>query len=116
MLFRSGDLLRYEGGRPSSTPSQTLEAVLGAAQSLGLAEGRIRKDLAKEKDRDFEKTDTWTAVRAAYQKKTGKEPAYARLPDVHLDSIKLSGDKTTAWFATSVKKRYDSCLARVKKG
>jgi hypothetical protein len=115
-LALDGDLLRYEGGRPSSTPSQTLEAVLGAAQSLGLAEGRIRKDLAKEKDRDFEKTDTWTAVRAAYQKKTGKEPAYARLPDVHLDSIKLSGDKTTAWFATSVKKRYDSCLARVKKG
>jgi hypothetical protein len=116
-LALDGDLLRYtEGGRPASEPSQTLTAVLGvvAKSGLDLTETRVRRDLGKEKTRQFEETDTWTAVRDLYAAKLKKEPAYARLPDVHLDSIKLSGDRTTAWFAQGVDRRYKACLTRLK--
>ncbi|MDP2311897.1 MAG: DUF1615 family protein [Pseudomonadota bacterium] len=116
-LALDGDLLRYnEGGRPASEPSQTLTAVLNVAttNALDLPEGRVRRDLSKEKKRAFEETDTWKAIRALYQAKTKKEPVYARLPDVTLDSIKLQGNKTTAWFATNVDRRYQACLARLK--
>lgn len=114
-LALDGDLVRYEkGGRRASEPGQTERALRGLATKLEVPEGRIARDLGREKERAFEETDTWAAVRAAYRKKTGKEPAYARLPDVKLDSIKLSGEKTTAWFAGNVERRYRACLGRLQ--
>jgi hypothetical protein len=116
-LALDGDLLRYDdGGRPSAEPSQTLTAVIAVlrANEIDLSEGRIARDLAREKTRAFEETDTWSHIRALYQAKRGRPPAYARLPDVHLDSLKISGDKTTAWFAESVDRRYQSCIGRLK--
>lgn len=118
-LALDGDLLRYEhGGRPSSTPSSTLSAVLGLVRSgaLTLTERRVRLDLEQEKRRGLEQTETWAALRALYEQKTGKKPAYARMPNVALDSIKLAGDKSTSWFANNVAVRYDKCIARVKAG
>jgi hypothetical protein len=115
-LALDGDLLRYnENGSPASEPSQTLNAVLEVVTKyqLDLSESRVRRDLSREKETAFEETATWNAIREQYQKKTGKKPEYARLPDVALDSIKLSGNKTTAWFAQNVEKRYQSCMARV---
>lgn len=118
-LALDGDLLRYnDHGKPAAEASQTLQALMkwGADPTVDLPEARLRRDLEKEKERTFEETKTWEAVRAAYQKKVGKEAPYARMPNVHLASMKLSGDKTTTWYATNVKKRYDSCLARLKAG
>ena len=118
-LALDGDLLRYEhGGRPSATPSQTLSALLGLVVqgSMTPTERRVRADLATEKSRGLEQTETWAAVRALYEQKTGKKPVYARIPDVQLDSIKLAGDKSTSWFANNVAIRYDACIARVKAG
>ncbi|MFZ5475395.1 MAG: DUF1615 family protein [Myxococcota bacterium] len=108
-LALDGDLLAYADGRP--VPSKTMEAVLAVAPELG--EARVRRDLGKEKTRAFEETETWATVRAAYAAKTGKDPAYARLPDVKLESPKLSGNRTTAWFAENVERRYRACLARL---
>lgn len=116
-LALDGDLLRYtDAGRPAPEPSQTLTAVLAVVtkHALDLPESRVRRDLAKEKSPKFEETETWTRIRALYEQKTGKKPEYARLPDVKLDSIKLAGDKTTAWFAKNVEKRRQSCLGRLR--
>jgi hypothetical protein len=116
-LALDGDLVRYgDGGRRLSEPGQTERALRGLATRLGLSEGRIARDLGREKERAFEETDTWAAVRAAVREQTGEEPAYARMPDVKLASIKLAGEKTTAWFAGNVEKRYRACLARLKGG
>ncbi|MDP2310572.1 MAG: DUF1615 family protein [Pseudomonadota bacterium] len=118
-LALDGDLLRYnDAGRPAGEPSQTLTAVQSVVtqNALDIPEGRIRKDLTKEKKRSFEETDTWTAIRELYEAKAKKPPAYARLPDVTLDSIKLQGKKTTAWFAQNVDRRYQTCLARLEGG
>lgn len=114
-----GDLLRYDkDGSPASTASQTLELTLAVvkANQLDIPEGRVKKDLAREKLRDFEDTKTWAGIRALYQKKTSKKPSYARLPDVELASIKFKDAKSTAWFAQNVDKRYGACLERLKKG
>lgn len=115
-LALDGDLLRYnDRGSPASEPSQTLAAVLELLlkQPEAMGEARIRRELAREKEQAFEQTEVWQTVRRLYKEKTGKEPAYARLPDVELSSIKLSGKKTTAWFAQNVKKRYDACIGRL---
>jgi hypothetical protein len=82
---------------------------------LDLSESRVRRDLAKEKAPSFEETETWRRVRALYEEKLSKKAAYARLPDVRLDSIKLAGDKSTAWFAKNVEKRRQSCLERLRR-
>lgn len=116
-LALDGDMMRYtDGGAVASEPSTTLTATLEvvAKYQLDLSEFRVRRDLSLEKETSLEETDTWRELRKLYQQKSGKEPAYARLPDVHLDSLKLSGDKTTAWFAESVDKRYQACIARIK--
>jgi hypothetical protein len=103
-------------GRPAAEASQTLTAVRALVTTLALpiSDARVERDLAKEKTRAFEETETWTRIRSAYQEKSGKEPAYARLPDVTLDSIKLAGKKTTAWFAGNVDKRHAACMTRLR--
>lgn len=117
-LALDGDMLRYTRGRPANEPSQTLSALLGltATGALTLTERRLRNDLEREKSRDLESTETWAAIKALYQSKTEKVPGYARLPEVALDSIKIKGDKTTAWFAKNVEHRYNACITRVKGG
>jgi hypothetical protein len=116
-LAPDGDLLAWtDGGKPSRTDGQSLRALLAwrAIHAPDLEERQVRRDARLEKTRELEQTETWRRVRATYTSKTGKEPAYARLPDVSLESPKLSKDRTTAWFAQSVKRRYDECLKRGK--
>lgn len=115
-LALDGDLLRYEkNGSISDTPSQTLTAALSLGETLQLSAGRIRKDLSREKGPELEKTETYTKARELYLARKGAPPPDARIPDVHLDSLKLRGDKTTAWFAENVNRRYQGCVAGLKR-
>lgn len=115
-LALDGDLLIYQDGKPTDRPSETLLAVVEVATTyqLELAEGRIRRDLAKGQSAELEATETWTRLKGLYEAVTKKKPAYARVPDLHLDSIKFDRDLTTAWFAQNVQKRYESCLSRIR--
>lgn len=110
-----GDLLVYDGrGRPKDVDGETSRLLLAwaAGNAPDLTERRIRKDLGREKEQRFEDTDTWSTLRAAWQAKRAKPPAYARLPDVSLDSPKLSKDLTTRWFAEKVNERWEKCRKR----
>lgn len=114
-LSLDGDLLRWtDRGRPADEPSETLQAVLAlfAAKGVDLTERRVRNDLAREKELGFEETQTWAEV-ARLATEAGVPVTYARLPELQLASIKLSKDRTTEWFATSVRRRYDRCLDRL---
>ena len=51
-------------------------------------------------------------MRAYWEAEQGKEAPYARVPDVELDSPKLSGNWTTRTFAERVQRRYKDCLQR----
>lgn len=115
-LALDGDLLIYDSNaEPVDRDSNSLKALLTFREKYAresLSEGELRRDVRKEKSQSFEETGTYRAVRSAYEKKTGKPAPYARLPDVTLQSPKLSKGRTTAWFAKNVKRRYEACLKR----
>jgi hypothetical protein len=114
-LARDGDLLAWtSAGRPSGEDGETLQALLAwrAQDAPDLSEHRVRADLRLEKEEAFEETQTWRRVREDWREAHGEDPAYASVPDISLDSPKLEGDLTTAWFASRVQRRYDACLER----
>ncbi|MFL5351436.1 DUF1615 family protein [Archangium sp.] len=114
-LVQDGDLLAYDKqGEPVDEDSNSLKAILTFRQRYApdLSERRVRKDVSREKELDFEETDTWNAIKKAYQEVTGETPEYARLPTVVIRSPKMSTERSTAWFAQSVNKRYQKCMGR----
>lgn len=112
-LVPDGDLLAWDDdGDPKDVVTNTLAAMLAFGEMRGLSAWSVKRDAKKEKSVDFEDTKVWREVRAAWEEKTGKPAPYARVPDVALRSPKLSRPRTTAWFAQSVKRRYDSCRMR----
>ena len=68
-------------------------------------------DAEKEKTLAFEETDTYRAIKSVYTGEFRAQPDYAILPQVMLESPKLSRRLSTAWFAQSVERRFQSCLA-----
>lgn len=76
---------------------------------------QIRSDLKKEKEKSFEDTQTYIAVKKLYKTKTGKEPIYAIMPQVIISGPKLSRDYNTNWFASRVNGRYETCMQRAKR-
>lgn len=107
-LALDGDLLLYDAGIPSGKESGTEKAV--RALKLGLDDKAIRGDLLQEKHYRFRETDTYSRVAARYRKATGKAAPYAMIPQIRLDSPKLSKTMTTERFARAVMARYERCL------
>ncbi len=113
-LVADGDLLIYEkDATPSDKPSNTLMAMLSFRDKfkVDLSDGDVRDEAEKEKTREFEQTAIWKALKEQYAKRKGP-PEYARLPEVVIRSPKMRGDRSTAWFARNVDRRYQQCLAR----
>jgi Protein of unknown function (DUF1615) len=112
-LALDGDLLSYaKAGKANVTVTASEKAVRKAAKrhAPGLTEADIRKDLLEEKAAKFVSTRTFTALRDAYARKTGKQPAFAIVPDIGLSSPKIQRRMTTRIFAETVDKRYQSCM------
>jgi hypothetical protein len=113
-LALDGDLLRYrKDGTPSDDDSQTLAALRTFRERLApaLARDQLEADVRLEKTLAFEGTATFHAIKSAYAARVGP-PEYAILPDVVLESPKMSRKLSTAWFAQSVNKRFEACLVR----
>lgn len=114
-LALDGDLLSYEpDGEVKSHSTKTMAALMQFREEFApqLSERRVARDAREEKSAAFEKTETWSAVKRAYETKRNKQPEYARLPEVTLTGPKLRQTLSTAWFAKSVEKRYQACLER----
>jgi hypothetical protein len=111
-LAADGDLLAYDrNGTPSDDDSASERAVQVFASRFAprLTNRQIRRDLLEEKTLAFEDTDTYRAITAAAASR-GRPTAYAMLPEVALQSPKLTRPLTTAWFARAVDRRYQACL------
>jgi hypothetical protein len=113
-LDPDGDLLRYKAGEPVSPrtePSQAWRALLTLQAELGVNAAQIERDLRLEKRFEFEQSPTY---RRLYQlaDKRGLKPAREQLPDIELNSPKITRKLTTAWFAERCELRYRVCLAR----
>jgi hypothetical protein len=103
-LAIDGDLL----GEGSSEPSQTELAVRKLADRLRLDERQIRRDLEREKTNEFEDSDVFRRV-FELADEHGPAPR-AQVPNIRLESVKISRSLTTEWFARRVDARYRRCL------
>jgi hypothetical protein len=111
-LDLDGDLLLYDSeGIPIKKESHTQIALKSISGTLGLSTYTIASDLELEKKIDFENTQTWQRVYRTFTQKFGP-PTLAMLPSINLNSPKITRKLTTAWFAETVEKRYNSCLDR----
>lgn len=101
-LAIDGDLLR-EG---SSEPSQTELAV--RKLNIGLGERQIRRELEMGTRHEFEETELYRKV---FELADARAPApRALVPDIRLQSVKITRQLTTEWFARRVDDRYRRCL------
>jgi Protein of unknown function (DUF1615) len=112
-LALDGDLLSYgKDGEPLKTTTSTEKAVrlANSHHRLSLNEKSIRLDLLKEKDVSFTSTRTFISLRDRYATTTKNPAVFAAVPDIALNSPKLSKSFTTRRFAESVNKRYQACM------
>ena len=117
-LDLDGDLLLYnKDGSPRAVLSQSEKELISvfAQNNVMVTPRQIRSDLKKEKEKSFEDTQTYIAVKKLYKTKTGKEPIYAIMPQVIISGPKLSRDYNTNWFASRVNGRYETCMQRAKR-
>ena len=112
-LTFDGDLLAYgDDGEAKDFETESLRTLLSFGATHDISSWTIHHDAKKEKSEEFEETTTRKALRAAWEKKNGRKAPYAQIPNVKLNSPKLSKTRTTSWFATSVKQHYQECRAR----
>ena len=112
-LVLDGDLLAYRSNeRPNGVDTNSLKAMLAFANDNDLSEHEARMAAGREKTEDFEETKMWEKVRETWEEHKSKKPSYAVIPTVQLSSPKLTGSRTTAWFAKSVDRRYQSCIKK----
>ena len=110
-LVRDGDLL--VPGAAMDKPGTTEAALRSIDMLLGMDAAAIRADLKRGGDTGFDETTLYRAVFAlADRKGSGKPVPRARVPDIALESPKITRKLTTAWFAGRVEARWRACLAR----
>jgi hypothetical protein len=113
-LALDGDLLRYEHNQVAREPGSTELATRVLAQRLELANEDIRRDLERARDADFEQTRLYRRVLSLADGAGGKPVPRAVLPQIQLESPKITRKLTTDWFANRVDGRYQTCLGRYR--
>lgn len=111
-LTLDGDLLRYEDGVPTDTPSQVETALRSLTGQLHMDAKDIRRDLLLEKSAAFGESPLNARLFALADKVAGKPLARQAMPRINLKSPKIIRKLTTEWFANRVAERYRKCLAR----
>ena len=110
-LVRDGDLLTP--GAPMGKPGATEAALRGIDVRLAMSREQIRADLEQGDRLAFAQTALYRSVFAiADAAGSGKPLPRARVPDIALDSPKITRKLTTAWFADRVDARWKACVAR----
>lgn len=109
-LALDGDLL--VPGAPLDRPGQTETAVHALAGDLGMDERDIRDALERSDRLDFSGSDLHQRVFALAESRAGKPLPRALVPDIRLDSPKITRELTTRWFAERVDARYQQCMRR----
>jgi tetratricopeptide (TPR) repeat protein len=111
-LALDGDLLLYDKGKARSKVSASEAAIrlLSRKYKMDLDDTRIREDLLEEKSVSFTNTRTFNRVRDVYMTQTGQIAVFAIVPDIALNSPKISRRMSTRIFAEQVNKKYQACM------
>ena len=110
-LALDGDLIRA-GSSADDPPGQTELAARVLAKRLDLSPGAIRRDLERGDGADFPATRLYERLFERAEQAEGRPLPRALLPQIRLDSPKISRKLTTDWFARRVHERYQRCLLR----
>jgi hypothetical protein len=112
-LALDGDLLRYDRDKPLRDPGSTEVAARVLARRLQMSDGEIRRNLELGKTKAFERSELYVRVFALADRASATRLPRAVLPQIALQSPKITRKLTTEWFAKRVQGRYDTCLARM---
>jgi hypothetical protein len=111
-LALDGDLLRYEKGQISDTPSSVETTARSIANTLQMTPSEIRRDLLLEKTPAFGQSPLFKRLFTQAEKAAGPTLARQTMPQIDLKSPKITRKLTTEWFARRVEGRYKTCVSR----
>jgi hypothetical protein len=109
-LALDGDLLLH--GERANEPSNTELATRKLAARIDMNDSQIRRDLERGEKEDFDQTRLYERVFEL--ENTARPLPRAVLPQIRLQSAKITRQLTTSWFANRVNERYKQCLARAR--
>lgn len=107
-LALDGDLIIHG----TSDPSNTELAIRSLAADLELDDRAIRKDLELGREQAFEDSKLFKRVFSLADQRFKSPLPRAFVPNIRLESPKITRKLTTEWFAKRVDERYERCLAR----
>lgn len=107
-LALDGDLIIHGASEPSNTEL----AVRSLASKLDLSEREIRRDLDLGHEPAFGDSKLFTRVFDLADKELKRPVPRALVPNIRLESPKITRKLTTEWFANRVEDRYLRCLQR----
>ena len=114
-LSADGDLIAHDAVQPNTTSqTQTAMQQLFAKKAPNISTLTIAQDLALEKTLEFEQSTTYLTVTQLYRQKYGALIT-EQIPRISLKSEKITRNLTTEWYANSVNRRYQQCLATAQR-
>ena len=114
-LSADGDLIAHDAVQPNTTSqTQTAMQQLFAKKAPNISTLTIAQDLALEKTLEFEQSTTYLTVTQLYRQKYGALIT-EQIPRISLKSEKITRNLTTEWYANSVNRRYQQCLAAAQR-
>lgn len=111
-LALDGDLLIHDHGFGTRPVGATEAAVRSLGPAIGMSDRQIRTQLGKGDRFDFEETALYRRVFELAERRAGTSLPRARMPQIRLESPKITRRLTTEWFATRVQQRYQRCVNR----
>lgn len=108
-LTQDGDLV-IPSSLFGSKVGSTETAVRTLAGPLGMTDAQIRQALEQGHTFEFEQNSFYTNVYALAEQRKGRALPREALPNIRLESPKITRKLTTAWFANRVQERYQRCI------
>ncbi|MCC6201118.1 MAG: DUF1615 domain-containing protein [Moraxellaceae bacterium] len=110
-LIQDGDLVipaSLLGSKVGSTEAATRKL----AGALDMTDAQIRRELEQGRRFEFEQSTLYEKVYTLAEQRKGRPLAHEALPNIRLESPKITRKLTTAWFANRVQERYQRCVNR----
>jgi hypothetical protein len=110
-LALDGDLVRIKDASAKGAGETELAARVVASR-VGISDSAVRRALEQGGSEDFERTELYRRVFAVAEGLERRALPRAVLPQIALQSPKITRKLTTEWFANRVDERHRRCLAR----
>ena len=108
--MRDGDLVLHGRDETGATES-ALQSIAG---KLSMTPQEIRADLERSTRDEFEYSRLYRTLYDLAEQRAGRNLPRAAMPQIDLQSPKITRKLTTEWFATRVESRYRACEARAR--